>query len=174
MTRETGLDQDNHKFSFAAAWEDFDLDGDPDLYVANDFGRNVLYENRDGHFQNIAAQVDVEDQSFGMSVDWADVNHDGRPDLYVSNMFSSAGNRLSFQQGYMSRQPELQSRARYMARGNSLFLGGVERFRDVSLESNVWMGRWAWGSLFADLDNDSWDDVLVANGYLTRNLPDDL
>ena len=61
-----------------------------------------------------------------------------------------------------------------MARGNSLFLGAPEAFTDASIESNVWMGRWAWGSKFVDLDNDSWDDVVVANGYLTRQVSKDL
>ena len=173
VTDAVGLDQNNQRFSMAAAWEDFDLDGDMDLYVANDFGRNSLYQNTDGQFENVAKQQGVEDQSFGMSVDWSDVNHDNHPDLYVSNMFSSAGNRVSFQTGYMSRQPELQSRVQYMARGNSLFLG-ANSFEDASIESNTWMGRWAWSSKFVDLDNDSWDDVVVANGYLTRKLSDDL
>src|SRR5207249_2283795 len=44
-TAEVGLDENNHRYSFASSWEDFDLDGDPDLYVANDFGRNNLYRN---------------------------------------------------------------------------------------------------------------------------------
>ena len=42
-TKAVGLDENNHRFSFAAAWEDFDGDGDLDLYVANDFGRKNLY-----------------------------------------------------------------------------------------------------------------------------------
>ena len=174
VTDSVGLNENNTRFSMAAAWEDFDIDGDLDLYVANDFGRNTLYENQGGQFQNVAGPRKVEDQSFGMSVDWADVNHDGLPDLYVSNMFSSAGNRVSFQSGFMSRQPKLQSRVQYMARGNSLFLGATDSFIDASMDSNAWMGRWAWSSKLVDLDNDSWDDVVVANGYLTRKLPDDL
>ena len=174
VTNSVGLDENNSRFSMATAWEDYDLDGDLDLYVANDFGRNSLYQNEEGQFRNVAAEQQVEDQSFGMSVDWSDINRDGRPDLYISNMFSSAGNRVSFQSGYMSRQPELQSRVQYMARGNSLFLGGQDQFEDISIPSNTWMGRWAWSSKFVDFDNDGWDDVVVANGYLTRQLPDDL
>lgn len=174
VTNSVGLDENNSRFSMASAWEDFDLDGDLDLYVANDFGRNSLFQNNQGQFRDVAKEQEVEDQSFGMSVDWSDVNRDGQPDLYVSNMFSSAGNRVSFQSGYMSRQPELQSRVQYMARGNSLFLGGNERFEDISIPSNTWMGRWAWSSKFVDFDNDGWDDVVVANGYLTRQVPDDL
>jgi hypothetical protein len=36
------------------------------------------------------------------------------------------------------------------------------------------MGRWAWGSLFADINNDGWDDLVVASGYVTGRMPDDL
>ncbi|MFN0129962.1 MAG: hypothetical protein ACKV19_25130, partial [Verrucomicrobiales bacterium] len=35
-TAARGLDVDNHRFSFAASWEDYDNDGDPDIYIAND------------------------------------------------------------------------------------------------------------------------------------------
>lgn len=51
--------------------------------------------------------------------------------------------------------------------------GGGE-FQDVSLSAAVNMGRWAWASLFADLNNDGWDDLLVNNGYITGEKPDDL
>ena len=50
VTSEVGLNQNNSRFSFAAAWEDYDNDGDPDLYVANDYGRNNLYRNDKGSF----------------------------------------------------------------------------------------------------------------------------
>ena len=36
------------------------------------------------------------------------------------------------------------------------------------------MGRWAWGSLFADINNDGWEDLLVANGYITQEDTRDL
>ena len=62
-----------------------------------------------------------------------------------------------------------------LARGNSLFSNQQGRsFKDVSVNAGVTMGRWAWASLFADLNNDSWDDLLIANGYLTQNEQDDL
>ncbi len=44
-TDEVGLDQNNDRFSFAPAWADYDEDGWPDLFVANDFGRKNLYHN---------------------------------------------------------------------------------------------------------------------------------
>ena len=40
-------------------------------------------------------------------------------------------------------------------------------FADKSLSAGVTMGRWAWSSLFADINNDGWEDLLVANGYIT-------
>ena len=67
VTAATGLDQNNTRFSFAACWEDFDNDGDLDLYVANDYGRNNLYRNDGGRFNDVAADLGVEDQSAGMS-----------------------------------------------------------------------------------------------------------
>ena len=45
VTAAVGLDQNNDRFSFAAAWADYDEDGWPDLLVANDFGRKNLYHN---------------------------------------------------------------------------------------------------------------------------------
>ena len=50
----SGMNQNNNRYSFAPAWCDYDGDGWPDLYVANDFGRNNLYENRGGQFPDVA------------------------------------------------------------------------------------------------------------------------
>jgi hypothetical protein len=67
-TEAFGLDENNSRFSFAAQWTDFDRDGDLDLYVANDFGRNNLYRNDAGRFRDVAAEWKVEDATTGMSV----------------------------------------------------------------------------------------------------------
>ena len=96
VTEQVGLGQNTTRWSFAAAWEDFDRDGDPDLYVANDFGRNSLYRNDGGRFTDIAAASGVEDMAAGMSVAWGDYNRDGEADLYVGNMFSAAGKPGSY------------------------------------------------------------------------------
>jgi len=176
-TAETGLDQNNTRFSQAAAWEDYDGDGDPDLYVANDFGRNNLYRNDGGQrFVDVAAAAGVEDQASGMSVTWGDYDRDGQADLYVSNMFSSAGNRVTYQARFENgRDGDDVALTRRMARGNSLFRArGAGEFDDVSEAAGVAMARWAWGSLFADLNNDGWEDLVVANGYLSNDRADDL
>jgi len=167
---ESGLDeQNNTRFSFAAGWEDYDRDGDPDLYVANDYGRNNLYRNDGGQFVDVAGELDVEDMSSGMSVSWGDFNRDGRSDLYVSNMFSSAGNRISFQKKFLNGggKGSLSGFQRF-ARGNALFQSTADGgFKDVSIESGATMARWAWGSRLVDLNNDGWEDILAANGFIT-------
>ena len=105
VTQETGLNQNNSRYTLSASWNDFDLDGDQDLYVANDFGRNNLYRNDEGKFIDIAAEAGVEDLSAGMGVCWGDYNQDGLMDLYVSNMFSSAGNRVATSVSFALRIP---------------------------------------------------------------------
>ena len=169
VTAAVGLDRNNSRWSFAASWEDFDQDGDQDLYVANDYGRNSLYRNDLGQFVDVAAEAGVEDSASGMSVAWGDYDRDGRIDLYVSNMFSAAGSRITSQDRFKAGESdEIRSRFRRFARGNSLFRNAADGgFEDQSLSAGVNLGRWAWGSSFVDLNNDSWQDLVVANGYLS-------
>ena len=111
-----------------------------------------------------------------MSVSWGDCDRDGRMDLYVSNMFSAAGSRITPQAKFKPGMDEtLRGRFQHFARGNTL-LGnkGKEGFGDLSVSAGVTMGRWAWGSNFADLNNDGWEDLIVANGYVTTDDERDL
>ncbi len=177
-----GLNENNDHHSFAASWEDYDNDGDMDIYVANDFGRNNLYQNQgrgaNGQvtFRDVAAAAGVEDMSAGMGVTWGDYNRDGLMDFYVSNMFSAAGNRVAYQRQFRAGSTgDSLTGFRRHARGNSLFQNnGDGTFSDVSVEAGVTMGRWAWGAQFADLNNDGWEDIYVANGYITGDAKDDL
>ena len=177
VTENVGLNHNNNRFSFAATWEDYDDDGDPDLYVANDYGRNNLYENTSGRFVDVAAELGIEDMASGMSASWGDFNRDGRLDIYISNMFSAAGNRITFQRQFKPGAPQAML-AQYQrhARGNTLFQANQEErgFRDVSVEQGVTMGRWAWGSRFVDLNNDGWEDLVVANGFISTEDTGDL
>lgn len=182
VTAEVGLDQNNSRYSLSAAWEDFDQDGDPDLAVANDFGRNNLYRNDRGSepgrlsFTDISASAGVEDIASGMSVAWGDYDRDGRSDLYISNMFSSAGGRVTFQRQFGSGRSEVDvANFQRLARGNTLFrTGGDGTFTDVSEAAGVTMGRWAWTSKFADFNNDGWLDIIVGNGFVTGKKTNDL
>lgn len=174
-TDQVGLDADNHRWSYAAAWEDYDADGDADLYVANDFGTNNLYRNEGGRFVEASREAGINESAFGMSVTWGDYNRDGHLDVYVSNMFSGAGSRITTQEKFQPKATSaIRQKLRYAARGNTLYANqGDGTFRDESVAANVTMGRWAWGSQFLDINNDSWEDLLVGNGFVTReNAPD--
>ena len=176
VTTISGLHQNNTRWSLACAWEDFDKDGDQDLYVANDFGRNCLYRNDGGTFTDIAPQAEVEDLSPGMSVSWGDANRDGWMDLYVSNMFSGAGNRITPQSRFMpGASATTKGHFQRFARGNTLYLNRPgDAFHDASEETRVSVGRWAWSSRFSDFNNDGFEDIVVANGFLTQEDTEDL
>jgi hypothetical protein len=171
VTARSGMNVNNNRFSFAASWADYDRDGWPDLYVANDFGRNNLYRNRgDGTFEDVAARAGLEDPGAGMSVDWGDYDGDGWLDLYVGNMWSSAGLRLTGHPAFRAAAgaPAVQSAFERQAKGNSLFRNrGDGTFEEVSARAGVAFGRWAWGSGFLDYDSDGHLDILVKNGYIT-------
>ncbi len=176
VIEQVGLTRDQNRHTLAAAWEDIDNDGDLDLYVANDYGPNTLYRNDGGRFTPITMEAGVEDPGSGMSVSWGDYDHDGRMDLYVANMFSSAGNRITTQREKLAQYDSQQlARIQRFAKGNSLFrnVDGT-RFEEVSRPAGVEVARWAWCSLFVDLNNDTWEDLVVANGYITNDKPDDL
>ena len=177
VTESSGVDQNNRRFSFAVSWEDYNRDGWPDLYVANDFGRNNLYRNNgDGTLSEIAAEAGVEDIGAGMSVSWLDYDRDGLPDLYTGNMWSSAGLRITsqpaFPHGVSSRLGGMYKRH---AKGNSLFRNrGDGTFEDVSFAAMVERGHWAWSSDSADFDNDGHEDLYIANGLMTNSDAPDL
>ncbi len=182
VTKASGMDENNRRFSLACAWEDIDNDGDQDLHVANDFGRDTFYRNegRDAsgewRFKEAGAELGLDDIGAGMSVSWGDVDRDGFMDLYVSNMWSSAGHRVTEQAKFMPEgDGAVRADFQHHARGNSLFHNeGGRRFTDASEPAGVSLGRWAWGSTFLDLNNDGWQDLYVANGYFTRPDPGDL
>ena len=174
LFEEAGLHGDFYCKGVSAG--DYDNDGDLDLYVANDFGRNNLYRNDDGRFRDVAGEAGVEDISAGMGVTWGDVDNDGWMDIHVSNMFSSAGNRIAYQRNFQENVDDATlGHFRRHARGNSLFSNAKDgTFRDVSLDAGITMGRWAWASKIRDLNNDARQDILVVNGLVTNSEPKDL
>ena len=176
VTDQAGIDVNNNRFSLASAWEDFDNDGDQDLYVANDFGPNCLYRNDHGRFEEIATSAGVEDRASGMSVAWGDYDRNGHMDLYVANMFSAAGHRITLQSSFKSNASDDERRMfQRFAKGNTLLKNlGNGQFEDFSAPAAVTMGRWGWSSLFIDLNNDGWEDLLSTNGYITASDTGDL
>jgi Tfp pilus assembly protein PilF/peroxiredoxin len=175
VTDEAGLDAGNDRFSFSAAWGDYDEDGWPDLVVTNDFGRKNLYHNlglRDGkvRFEDVSARAGIEDYAAGMSVSWFDYDGDGRLDIYGGQMWSDNGLRVTASPDFM-RDASERVRALYHhhARGNSLFRNrGDGTFEDVSVAARAEMGRWTWSSGALDFDSDGWEDLYCVNGMVTR------
>ncbi len=154
-----------YRNTFQATFADFDVDGDQDVYVANDFAPNFMYRNDEGTFADITQETNAADVGFGMGVSWGDYDRDGDQDAYVSNMYSKAGNRI------LNKIDGLNQTFLRMAAGNSLLElenGSFERVS--SLEGpgmHVEMAGWSWGSQFVDVDNDGWLDLYALSGHYT-------
>ncbi len=151
--------------TYQASFSDFDQDGDPDLYLAQDYAPNNFFRNDEGRFVEITKETASADVGFGMGISWGDYDEDGDQDLYVSNMFSKAGRRIT------ALFSSVDARLPMMARGNSMLRldsGSYERVSSLD-ESGVrveWAG-WSWGSMFLDADQDGALDVHSLSGYYT-------
>jgi len=180
VTEETGLSQNNTRYSFCCGWTDFNCDGWPDLYVVNDFGRKNLYRNNgNGTFTDIARVAGVEDIGAGMSVCCFDYDHDGAEDLYVGNMWTAAGERITMQDMFQTNASrEARTLYHQHAMGNSLFRNtypsGHTAFADTTREAGVGIGRWAWSSDSWDFDHDGFPDLYIANGMVSGPSRQDL
>ena len=162
----SGIDENNNRYSFAAAWCDFDSDGRPELYVANDFRRKNLYKFDGRRFRDIATEAGVEDIGPGMSAAWFDYDGDGRFDLYVANMYTEVGKRI-----VRDKKLEPAEAYRRHSKGNSLYRNlGNGKFEETPAE----MGRWAWSADACDFDNDGSPEIYVACGMITGDRPQDL
>jgi hypothetical protein len=156
-----------YRNSFHAAWNDYDRDGDQDLYVANDFAPDFFYRNDgSGGFTDITAAAGIDTMGFAMGAAWGDYDGDGYDDLYVSNMFSKAGRRITAQ------IPGLDRRFAATAGGNFLYRnkgdGTLERMSGGDgMPIPVHLAGWSWGGQFCDFDNDGHLDLYVSSGFYT-------
>jgi Flp pilus assembly protein TadD len=176
VTETSAINQNNNRFSFAAAWCDYDRSGWPSLYVANDFGRNNLYKNDGGRFRDAAAEVGVEDIGPGMSASWFDYDGDGRMDLYISNMWSDYGRRIASSKAFSPAQhsPELAQAYYRHTKGNSLYRNrGGGQFEEAGAKEGVEIGRWAWASDGHDFDNDGSPEIFITCGMLSNKSTED-
>jgi hypothetical protein len=148
VASELGIDAESY-YGLAAAWGDFDNDGDPDLFVANDNTPNQLYRNNgDGTLTEVGIEANVAFSEDGreqacMGVAFDDLDNDGRLDIMVTN-FSDDYNTL------------------YRNTGKAGFIDDSHRAR---LVADSWSDL-SWGVGFVDFNNDGWKDVFVANGHI--------
>lgn len=177
VTVSSGMDQNNNRFSFAASWCDDNGSGWPDLYVANDFGRKNLYRNRgDGTFSDVADAAGVEDYGPGMSVCRLDVDRRGREDLYVANMWLAEGLRITDDDQFLfGVDPAIRALYRKHNEGNSMYTNlGDGTFANRTDAAGTAKGGWSWSCAAWDFDHDGWDDLCVANGFVSGPLRFDL
>ena len=170
VTVSSGMDHNNNRFSFAASWCDDKGSGWPDLYVANDFGRKNLYRNRgDGTFTDVAASAGVEDYGPGMSVCRLDADRRGREDLYVANMWLAEGQRITGDEQFLPGvDPAIRALYRKHNAGNSMYANrGDGTFTNRSNAAGTAKGGWSWSCAAWDFDHDGWDDLCVANGFVS-------
>lgn len=130
---------------------DVDLDGDLDIYVANDTVPKFLYRNKgDGKFDEVGHQSgtalsDIANPDGSMGIDMGDFNLDGLPDLWVANY-------------------ERESLALYRNEGDCQFLH-VSRSTGVMAVGSLFV---SFGTLFLDFDRDGDEDIFVTNGHVIR------
>ncbi|MFQ5689258.1 MAG: FG-GAP-like repeat-containing protein [Gemmatimonadota bacterium] len=141
--------------SLSAAWADFDQDGWPDLYVANDVSDNALYRNRgDGTFEDVSHLTRVADYRGAMGLAVGDWNGDSDLDLFVTHWIAQENafydNRL--RSAFESLEAPAPNTLQFMDEADRYGLG------QIALD---FVG---WGTSFFDYDNDGRVDLLVVNG----------
>ena len=149
VSKKAGVDDPHHYYGLGATWGDYDNDGWPDLYVANDAGPNFLYHNHhDGTFEDVGLLDGVALSGDGMEqgsmgVDWGDYLHEGRLSMIVTN---------------------------FVEQGSTLYHNlGKDNFADVSVRAKLMKPTYplvSWGTAFFDMDNDGWLDLFIANGHV--------
>jgi hypothetical protein len=150
-TEEYGLLSTEGK-ELGVVFGDYDADGDPDLYLANDMAPNMLYRNDGDRFveKGLASGTSLNDEGgveAGMGVDMADADGDGRLDLFVTNF-------------------QWESNTLYRNLGNGFFFDATV-LAGITKASMAYLG---FGTGFFDVDNDGDLDLFIANGHVYDNV----
>jgi hypothetical protein len=141
--------------SLSAAWCDFDDDGWPDLYVANDVSDNVLYRNLgNSQFEDISHAAWVADYRGAMGIATGDWDNDNDVDMFVTHWIAQE-NAL-----YSNLTAQIAGIATNGASASLKFMDEADRYGlgQIALD---YIG---WGTSFIDYDNDCKLDLFVVNG----------
>ena len=161
--------------TFAAVWFHANDDALPDLYVANDFGANLLLANRGDHFEDITPRAAVGDFATSMGVAAGDINGDGASEIYVANMYSKMGRRIIGHVSESDYPPGVFAQIKGSCAGNRLYTpSAAGPYRELSVPLGVNDVGWAYAPTFADFDNDGLLDIYATTGFLSfdRKKPD--
>ncbi len=179
VSEEAGIFGGINGYGLGIAVSDFNLDGYPDLYIGNDFHEDDYFyvNNGDGTFTENLRSYFGHTSRFSMGSDAADVNNDGRPDLISLDMLPQDEVPLKSSEGDDNIQTQ---RMRIGAYGyyyqftrNMLYVNQPDdHFMETALMSGVAATDWSWSALFADFDQDGFQDLFVSNGIPKR--PNDL
>ena len=169
VTKSAGISPEETQ-GHSATWWDFDNDGWPDLYVANDFAvPDFLYRNnRDGTFTDVINQVVPHTPYSSMGADLGDLNNDGLIDLMVADMAASThqkDQRAMADTRGRTKDPRDDNPAAPNYLHNALYLNtDTGRVLEAAYLTGLAATDWSWSVRFEDLDNDGLLDVHVTNG----------
>jgi hypothetical protein len=157
--------------SHSATWWDFDDDGWPDLYVANDYGLpdKLYHNNQDGTFTDVIDRVLPHTSFYSMGSDLGDVDNDGRIDLFVADMAATShwmDQHSIAETRDKSEDPPDNSGVAPKYHRSALYLNtGTGRFLEASQLAGISASDWTWSVRFEDLDNDGRLDLYITNGF---------
>ncbi|WP_422079344.1 VCBS repeat-containing protein [Ulvibacterium sp.] len=175
VSRKAGITLEG--FSLGLAINDFNEDGKPDIYVANDYVTNdILYiNNGDGTFTDRICDY-VNHTSFAsMGIDVSDINNDGWQDYMVLDMLPQEDVNLKMMYPAINHIGfDLRKKIGYVDQYNRNTLqlnNGLKdsiprKFSEIGRFSNVSDTNWSWSTLMPDLDLDGWRDIFITNGFL--------
>jgi hypothetical protein len=154
----------------SSMWWDYDGDGWPDLYVANDFAvpDKLYHNNRDGTFTDTIDSVVPHMPYSSMGSDLGDVNNDGLIDLFVAEMAATTHQKdqrgFALMRANLADPPENSGAAPQYMR-NALFINtGTGRCLEAACLAGLSATDWTWSPRLEDLDNDGRLDLFVTNG----------
>lgn len=164
-----------HGYSHSTLIHDFNEDGWPDIYIANDYQSDdlIYINNANGSFTNKVSAMFRHQSSAAMGSDLGDINNDGKAEVMTVEMLPFTNLRKKTLIGpanYSSYIYVKQYGYQYQYTRNTLQLNqgmknGYPVYGDISFLSGVHETEWSWAPVFVDIDLDSYQDLYITNGF---------